>query len=216
MLGNSADLKSAYLIAAASATDLIADPAVVSRWGDDSALVGMTVGGLAEHLANQIFVVSDASSQPAATHELIPLLEHYSRATWVGADHDADINVTIRNRGEQAATEGPDVLSTRLRDALTDLRARLVSTSDDHPVQPPAGPWSLRLTDFLITRMMEIVVHSDDLAHSVGVPTPPLPTSVTDPVLHLLLDCAVRRHGVTALVRALSRAERAPDSVAAF
>jgi hypothetical protein len=216
MPGNSPELKGAYLLAAASATDLIADPAVVSRWGDDSALVGFTVGGLAEHLANQIFIVADAASGPQGAHAVIPLLEHYSRAEWVGADRDADINVTIRTRGEQAASEGPEALTGRLRDALTDLRARLVSTSDDHPVDAPAGPWSLRLTDFLITRMMEIVVHSDDLAHSVGVPTPPLPTSVTDPVLHLLLDCAVRRHGVTALVRALSRAERAPDSVAAF
>jgi hypothetical protein len=36
------------------------------------------------------------------------------------------------------------------------------------------------------------------------------------PVLDLLTRVAVRRHGQAALVRALSRPQRAPDSVSAF
>jgi len=80
----------------------------------------------------------------------------------------------------------------------------------------PAGPWSLTLDDFLVTRMMEITVHSDDLAASVGIPTPELAESVTAPVLDLLVRLSVRRHGQTAVVRALSRAERAPTTISAF
>jgi len=63
---------------------------------------------------------------------------------------------------------------------------------------------------------MEIAVHSDDLAVSVGVPTPPLPAAVIDPVLALLTQVAVRRHGQTAVLRTLSRSERAPATIAAF
>ena len=61
---------------------------------------------------------------------------------------------------------------------------------------------------------MELVVHADDLACSVGLPTPEFPEEVTAPVVELLARLAVRRHGVTDVVRALSRAERAPASIA--
>lgn len=63
---------------------------------------------------------------------------------------------------------------------------------------------------------MELVVHADDLAVSVAVPTPPLPATTTEPVVDLLSRLAVRRHGSTALIRALARTERAPDTIAAF
>jgi hypothetical protein len=59
-------------------------------------------------------------------------------------------------------------------------------------------------------------VHADDLAVSVGMATPALPAAVLDPVFELLTRLAVRRHGPTAVLRALSRAERAPDTISAF
>jgi hypothetical protein len=80
----------------------------------------------------------------------------------------------------------------------------------------PWAGWSLSLPDFLLTRMMEIAVHSDDLAVSVDVATPALSDDALRPVLGLLSDLAVRRHGAAAVLRALSRAERAPASIAAF
>jgi len=67
-----------------------------------------------------------------------------------------------------------------------------------------------------VTRMMEITVHSDDLAVSVDIATPDLTEQVLSPVLQLLASLAVRRHGQPAVVRALSRAERAPDTITAF
>ena len=59
-------------------------------------------------------------------------------------------------------------------------------------------------------------MHSDDLAASVGVPTPEFPDEAVRAVLALLTVVAVERHGQTALVRALSRPQRAPSSVSAF
>jgi hypothetical protein len=53
----------------------------------------------------------------------------------------------------------------------------------------------LLLDDFLLTRMMEIVVHSDDLALSAGIATPPFSPQVFEPVLDLLSRLAVVRHG---------------------
>jgi hypothetical protein len=208
--------REAYLIAAESAAALIASPSVTAAWTEPSALAGFTVGGLAAHLAGQVFTASQALASPSATSEQVTLLGHYERVTWIGADLDDDINVAIRSSGEQSAEPGAAAVSARLDAALRDLREALPSAPDDWRVQPPAGPWSLRLDDFLVTRMMEIAVHSDDLACSVGIATPSLPASILDPVFALLSALAVRRHGPTALLRALSRAERAPATIAAF
>jgi hypothetical protein len=64
--------------------------------------------------------------------------------------------------------------------------------------------------------MMEIAVHSDDLAQSVGLPTPLFPADVADAVVVLLARLAARRHGAPAVIRAFSRAERAPERLTAF
>ena len=74
----------------------------------------------------------------------------------------------------------------------------------------------LRRDDFLVVRMVEITVHSDDLAVSVGLTAPSLPPAVLAPVLGLLTRLAVRRHGQSAVVAALTRAERAPAAINAF
>ena len=50
----------------------------------------------------------------------------------------------------------------------------------------------------------------------MGVATPALPQSAIDTVIDLLSRPAVRRHGPTAVLRTLSRAERAPATIAAF
>ncbi len=83
-------------------------------------------------------------------------------------------------------------------------------------VHLPWTGWELTLDDLLVTRMMEIVVHADDLAVSVGAPTPDFPDSVLDPALALLCRLAVRRHGSVAVLRALSRSERAPATISAL
>ena len=51
---------------------------------------------------------------------------------------------------------------------------------------------------------------------SVGADTPEFPDEAVGRVLGLLTWIAVRRHGQAAVVRALSRPQRAPSSVSAF
>jgi hypothetical protein len=66
------------------------------------------------------------------------------------------------------------------------------------------------------SRLLEVVVHSDDLAYSVGLPTPDLPAEAVETVVDLLSRIAVRRHGATNVLRALTRADRAPASISAL
>jgi len=208
--------RSAYLTAAASAAALLADPAVATAWDKASALAEFKVGGLAGHLAYQVLSVPTTLANPPDGGELIPLLGHYARGAWLDAEIDDDVMVGIRDTGYRIAADGPEALARTIADTVTALRTTLAEEPADRVVALGRAPWSLTFDDFLMTRTMELAVHSDDLAVSVGVDTPPLPREVTDPVLDLLARLSVKRHGPVALIRAFSRAERAPRSVAAF
>jgi uncharacterized protein (TIGR03083 family) len=205
-----------FLSTARSAADLLREPAVAAAWSGPSALPKFTVGGLAGHLAYQILSAQQALTGPVPKVPTITLLEHYGRVQWIDAGLDDEINVRIRDGGDELAAEGPAALAPRVDAAVEHLTDDLASAAD-RPVRIPLwGPWTMLLDDMLITRMMELAVHSDDLAVSVGIATPELPQSAVDTVIDLLSRLAVRRHGPTAVLRALSRAERAPDSIAAF
>jgi hypothetical protein len=206
----------AYLQAATSAATLVADPAVAAAWPEPSALAAMSVGGLAAHLANQIVSAARALDARAPEVERVTLIEHYGRATWLGAGWEQETNVAIRTGSESTAQAGPASVASSASEALAMLSERLLDEPADRSVRMPAGPWSLALDDFLITRMMEIAVHSDDLAVSVRIATPELPESVMAPVLDLLTRLSVRRHGQVPVLRALSRTERAPATISAL
>lgn len=207
-----------YLSAAGHAVRLLREPDVAAAWAKPSALAQMTVGGLAGHLASQIFLVGQALGEPPppADREPIPLLEHYSRAAWVGAPLDSEFNASIRSRGESIAAGGAAALAERAGATLTEQRAALPGLADDRVVFMPWVGWALTLDDFLTTRTMEVAVHMDDLAVSVGRGTPDLPDATFDPVLTLLARLAARRHGQAALMRAFARAERAPAAINAI
>ncbi|GAA2376091.1 hypothetical protein Cme02nite_10310 [Catellatospora methionotrophica] len=209
-------IREAYLQAALSAAALVGDPAVAAAWAGPSALAGFTVAGLAGHLAAQVVNVPKVLRAPAPDGPPVALADHYSRVRWIGADLDADVNVQIRAGGEAVAVGGPAALAEQTGQAVRELRTLLAEEPADRLVSPPAGPWAMTLDDFLVTRLMEIAVHGDDLAYSVGLPTPDQPPAVIGPVLALLSELAVRRHGQAAVLRALTRAERAPASISAF
>ncbi|GIG64998.1 maleylpyruvate isomerase N-terminal domain-containing protein [Phytomonospora endophytica] len=208
--------RTAYLTAAESAAALLADPAVTTTWEQPSALAEFKVGGLAGHLAYQVLSVPSTLAIAPDGGELIPLLEHYARGTWLDAEIDDEVMVGIRETGYRIAAEGPEALARTVADTVAALHGTLADEAADRVVALGRAPWSLTFDDFLTTRTMELAVHSDDLAVSIGVDTPKLPAEVTEPVLDLLARLSVKRHGPVALMRAFSRAERAPRSVAAF
>jgi hypothetical protein len=209
-------LTDAYLDTAAQAVKLLGAPEVAASWEKPSALVEMTVGGLVGHLAYQVFSVTPAVQEPTSQEAPIPLLEHYARAAWIDAPLDGEVNAGIRAKGEDIASEGAQALLERARLALADQTSALPMVQSDWVVFMPQTGWALSLDDFLVTRMMELAVHMDDLAVSVGITAPELSTTAFDPVLTLLTRLAARRHGQAALLRALARAERAPAVINAL
>ncbi|MER6352593.1 hypothetical protein ABT186_12275 [Streptomyces sp. NPDC001634] len=214
----------AYLGAAGQAVALLDTPEVATAWEQPSALAEMTVGGLAGHLAHQILSVSSAlqvcansALQESPPQEApIPLLEHYARAAWIDAPLDGEVNAGIRAKSEGIASQGASWLAGLTRTALAEQRTKLAECSGDQAVFMPQTGWALCLDDFLVTRMLELAVHMDDLAVSVGLAVQELPEAAFDPVLVLLARLAARRHGHTALLRALTRVERAPAAINAI
>lgn len=205
-----------FLAVGASAAQLLREPAVAEAWSKPSALQEFSVSGLAGHLAYQVLAIPEIAAAPLPTEQVISVLDHYDRVEWIDADPQDEISVRIRSGGEHIAAGGPVVLADRLDAALEELRAMLPTTAD-RPVRISLwGPWSLMLDDMLLTRLMELAVHSDDLAVSVALPTPDLPPTAVEAVVELLTRLSVRRHGATAVLRTLARAERAPRSIAAF
>jgi hypothetical protein len=207
-------IRDAFLSSAATAATLLREPALAARWSEPSALSDFSVAGLARHLANQVtHSVPLLTADPGAS--AVPILEHYTRNTWVTSGIDGRDNIAIRRKGEaDAAATTPQDLADEVDAALAQLR-RVV------PAQPPDRvvdfrAWGLTVDDFLLTRLMELVVHVDDLAVSLGVPTPELPPAATEAAIGLLSQVAVWRHGPLAVVRALARRERAPETIAAL
>jgi hypothetical protein len=196
---------------------LVNRPEVASAWTQESSCAGMTVGGLSRHLISQPELVVSllrADQGTGADAEVIEVMEHYARAAWVREDLDGETNTTIRASSDQQADEGVDAALGVLSAAQSGIDAALA----DKPATTyiPWQGWALATDDFLVTRLMEMVVHSDDLAASVDVPAPDFGPEVLDPVLRLLTSVSLRRHGQDALVRTLSRPQRAPGSVSAF
>jgi uncharacterized protein (TIGR03083 family) len=209
-------VRTAFLAAADCAARMLADPAVAQRWDEPSSLAEMTIGDLAGHLARQIFAVPRLLAQPETDEPPISLPEHYARASWIDAGLQDEANVSIRRESAAEAADGPAGLAARAAETAAELSVQLAAEPDERVVLIPWGPWALTLDDLLRTRIMEIAVHGDDLACSIGLAEAPLPEPVTDIAIGVLTQLAARRHGAAAVLRALSRAERAPASIAAI
>lgn len=202
--------------AARIALALMRAPQVADNWDKPSALPEFGVSGLAGHLAYQVLPLPGMLAAPPEDVPTVPLMEHYARANWTELDIDSEFHTRIRNGGENIAAEGHQALCDRVEHTIATLQETL-NAQGNRPVRMPHwGPWAVSLDDYLLSRVMEFVVHSDDLAVSVGADTPEFPRGVNEQVIDLLSRMALNRHNAIDIVRAFSRKERAPQDITAF
>jgi len=195
--------------------DLVSAPGVAAGWGRESALPGMTVGGLVRHLVSQPeCAVEFLHAVPPANAETVSLVDYYARVDWLHAPLDAAENTSIRDGFNELARPGQGASLDILNQARADLPRAIAAAGPT--VYVPWQDCALNLDDFLVCRLLELVVHADDLAASLGCRTPQFEDAVRDPVVALLAVLSVRRRGQDAVVRALARTERATGSVSAF
>jgi uncharacterized protein (TIGR03083 family) len=205
-----------FLHTAEQAERMLASPAVAERWERPSALEGYTVGGLAGHLARAALTVDRYLDQPVIDADPTDAAGYFVRVLGSEDPVTGELHVRIRARSDDEAADGPEALVARVHDARTALGdaltaaepGRLVAVRDDTV---------LPLTSYLETRLVELVVHLDDLAVSVDQPGPTdLLPEAYEVVAAVLARVAVRRAGPLETVRSLARRERAPTAVRAL
>jgi hypothetical protein len=196
-----------FVDAAGVALTLLGNDAVRDRWPEPSALPAMSVGALACHLGRQAARASELLVSTAALPRLPAADDHYARAAWVRSTSPSD-PANDRNGDDADAALGHDALVERTTAHLAEVRRILAAGEARETVPIPWQGWALPRPEFLLTRLVELIVHSADLAASVDRPAPEFPDAAFRPVSELLVRLAARRHGQGPVVGTLSRRER--------
>lgn len=182
----------------------IESDALEQRWDDDSVLRGFSVKGLAGHLVRVAWAVLDYSRNDVGGLSPIPAEEYYrSVLAKMGPDEHREVIV----RGEEVAGAGAAVLRETYREATKRLDAFLAD-ADPNRLMQVFGGLVMRLEDYLQTRIVEALVHLDDLALSLDLEPPEAPRTAYDIAIDHLVRVARLTHGDRAVLTALSRRER--------
>ncbi len=200
----SSQVRDLYLKTAGAVIELISCRQVESKWGEESVLERFNVGDLAGHLARSVLQVEWFLDAPVPNTEPIDTATYYAQLQGF-TDLDSDLNVGVRAHGAEVAQWGHRQLVDTTRQALDNLRTRLVAEPSDRRVD--AFGRVLVLDEYLRTRLIEMTVHIDDLNCSVDVDTRP-PEAATDLAVNTLVQAAIIRHGTSAVLRSLTRRER--------
>ena len=202
--GTTTGIVATYLAGAEAIVAALADPVVVAAWDEPSVLAEQTVGGVAGHLARGgVWLVGDYLAAEATGREpdFASAGEYFARLTEA---LDDDAHRAIRQRGAaEAAIGAAEVASTARRrlDTLTEELPR----ADLTRVVAVYGGLTMRLGDYLATRVVEQAVHLDDLARSVDGLEVDLPQDVTVAALATGAEVLRLRRGNAAALRALFR-----------
>jgi uncharacterized protein (TIGR03083 family) len=188
---------------------------VTAAWDNPSVLQGYTVGEIVAHVGAGLRLFEHAlGAPPDPSWRTVPLVDFY------GANRVEDpstlqdpFHVAIHDHAARAAAKGPAGCVARLR-AVAD---RLVAVVDALDGDRPVPVWRVdggatAAVDYLRTRVVELVVHADDLAASVGLDLV-LPATAVDVATEVLVELARARSGDSAVVRAFTRAERVDADV---
>lgn len=150
-----------------------------------SVLAGWTVADLVAHLARAHRVIPGAVEAPEGTspQSLAEYLHGYA----------ADAQLVAEGTREQRAEIAADPLGALDHAARRAWEALEAFGPDDLVVLAKRGP--ILLSDLVVTRAVELVVHADDLARSLDVAKAPVTREALDLVAEAFLEIVVTRGG---------------------
>jgi len=146
--------------------------------------------------------------EPPGTRTLLP--SRYFSGQTLDLDHEG--HEDVRERAHASSLRGATSLASDAAAAVSGLGVSLPELAESRRILV-LGKFDMTLDGFLITRLVELLAHADDLAASISIPTPEMPLAAYDLVIPCLTDVARRRHGDLAVLRALARGERSIDGV---
>ena len=198
-----------FLSAAAWALEIVRRTEVAAAWAEPSALAGYTVGGLAGHLLGATGRLEWALDQEAPAGDMLDVASFYGLNRIENDDIDAGSHPFIRDDGAKRGEAGAAAVAAELEAVVARRRTRLPGESRARavPVLNVKGG-ATALDTYLRTRVVELVVHGDDLAASVAIEPVAPPADAAEVAIGVFVELARARSGDLAVVRAFTRAER--------
>jgi hypothetical protein len=206
---SSARVRALVVEAVEAAADLMSRTSVRDQWNEPSALDGMAVGALSAHLVRAAGATlayldrTDPSAQPDG--ELLTPVSYFHAAV------DSPIHEQIKDVSASESAIGHEATVAKVRQLATDMKARLDTEPSDRLVGALGGRM-LTLNDFCRTRLIEVLLHLDDLAVSVGEPRPETDPEGPAIVIDIIANIARNNHGDWPVLYALARSERSTGS----
>ena len=206
---DSARVRALVVEAVTKSAELIDTPATADQWDQPSALEGMTVGALCAHLVRAagatIAYLDRTSPDRRPEGDLLTAVTYFHAAV------DSPVHEQIKDVSAAESTIGHQATVDKCRQLAADLETRLADEPTDRLVAALGGRL-LTLDDFCRTRLIEVLLHLDDLAVSTGQTRP-----TTDPlgpaiIIEICIEIARNRNGDWNVLYALTRAERSSDT----
>ncbi len=206
-MAHQTDPRALCLEATEAAATLLALPVVGERWEEPSALVGMTVGALSAHLVRAAGAViayldrTDPETQPESPDDLLTPITYFHAAL------DSPIHEQIKDASASESEIGAEAMAEKCRALVETMSERFATEPPDRLVGALGGRL-LSLDDFCRTRLIEVLMHVDDLAASVDVEMPETDPEGRAIVIDILMGIARHLNGDWAVLHALARSER--------
>jgi hypothetical protein len=199
----------AFLSAARYGAEVLGGPSTRAMWGEPSTLPRMTVGDVAGHLYLVVRRVDKHLDEPHNEAPTPGVAMSYPRVDRL-EDLDLNVHEQVRHDGRHVAEWGWFPLRQAYDDRVAKLERRLLGPL---PAAITLGDHSIDFGDYLGSRVVEVLVHVDDITTSTGAALGDPPTEAMDAALTYLLSAARRVHGDRAVLLAFTRRERVPAGV---
>jgi hypothetical protein len=192
---------------------------VVESWSRPSVVARYTVGGVAAHAVHGVLwleqVLKDA--EPVGLRRV--KVPQYLGLNRVDGGNDDPFGASLRSAAEAFAETGARIVAAAVtvsRDELVTLLGAAPATRAIPVIRVP-GAYA-PLSEYLPTRILEAIVHGDDVASSVpGLQVPDPPHDAVAVCLNVCVELAQARVGDLESLRAFTRIERAmPDALRVF
>lgn len=198
----------AFLETARIVRPLLADPVLTDRWDGPSPLEQMTMGSLAAHTARAVLTVATyLDGPPPEPHaDVVDFPGYLANNHVIAANPDSPISIDVRARSDEAARQGWEATLLDFDETLADLDERLPGESGRILAVRNAA---MELDTYLLSRVVELVIHGDDLAVGLGQHPPPFPEATLEVVVEALLSVTRSTRAPWDIIRAMTRSERA-------
>jgi len=192
-----------FLASCAVVAQAVTDERVAAAWDKPSVLAEQTVGAVAAHVTRGSWVAYDYldDGTPVGSATFVSAADYFAKLLDAATP---DMHSGIRQRGADVATEGPEAAVDNLRAKIAELETRLNDEPADRLLHVYGGN-VMGLDHYLETRILEQVVHLNDLARSIGIDPWPNAPGADDLVISIGVEIGRLRYGDNATIHALFR-----------